>query len=157
MDWLNCFGKCIKYNEQIRKQPSLPFMSYVHMCSGSNNICMTMLFLQKHFCLRCACLVTITLSVFHVLCVYPQEAVRNSVCHSATVISNAFMHCGTTSDQFLRWLILVFYLVNNRFSYTVKPVLSSHTREAQKVAAYGRWLNRGEYQYKHLGTFCLAA
>ena len=35
------------------------------------------------------------------------------------------------------------------FQITVKPVLSSHTREAQKVAAYGRWLlNRGEYQYK---------
>jgi len=33
--------------------------------------------------------------------------------------------------------------------HTVKPVLSSHTREAQKVAALGRWLlNRGEYQYK---------
>ncbi|XP_052784854.1 26S proteasome non-ATPase regulatory subunit 1-like isoform X2 [Mya arenaria] len=31
-----------------------------------------------------------------------KEAVRNSVCHSATVIANAFMHCGTTSDQFLR-------------------------------------------------------
>jgi len=30
---------------------------------------------------------------------------------------------------------------------TVKSVLSSHTREAQKVAAKGRWLlNRGEYQ-----------
>jgi len=28
-------------------------------------------------------------------------------------------------------------------------VLSSHTEEAQKVAAYGRWLlNRGEYQHK---------
>ena len=33
--------------------------------------------------------------------------------------------------------------------YTVKPVLNSHTREAQKVAAKGRWLlNRVEYQYK---------
>ncbi|KAL4219945.1 26S proteasome non-ATPase regulatory subunit 1 [Mactra antiquata] len=31
-----------------------------------------------------------------------KEAVRNSVCHSSTVIANAFMHCGTTSDQFLR-------------------------------------------------------
>ena len=32
---------------------------------------------------------------------------------------------------------------------TVTPVLSSHTREAQKVAASGRWLlTRGEYQYK---------
>jgi len=28
--------------------------------------------------------------------------VRNSICHSATVIANAFMHCGTTSDTFLR-------------------------------------------------------
>jgi len=35
------------------------------------------------------------------------------------------------------------------FGHTVKPVLSSHPREAHKVAAYGRWLlNRGEYQYK---------
>ncbi|XP_063967026.1 26S proteasome non-ATPase regulatory subunit 1-like [Lytechinus pictus] len=31
-----------------------------------------------------------------------KESVRNSVCHNATVISNSFMHCGTTSDAFLR-------------------------------------------------------
>jgi 26S proteasome regulatory subunit N2 len=31
-----------------------------------------------------------------------KDAVRNSICHSATVICNSFMHCGTTSDQFLR-------------------------------------------------------
>ncbi|XP_026468281.1 26S proteasome non-ATPase regulatory subunit 1 [Ctenocephalides felis] len=31
-----------------------------------------------------------------------KEAVRVSVCHTATVIANAFMHSGTTSDQFLR-------------------------------------------------------
>ncbi|XP_041353405.1 26S proteasome non-ATPase regulatory subunit 1-like [Gigantopelta aegis] len=31
-----------------------------------------------------------------------KDAVRNSVCHSATVIANSFMHCGTTSDSFLR-------------------------------------------------------
>lgn len=31
-----------------------------------------------------------------------KEAVRNSVCHSSTVIANSFMHCGTTCDQFLR-------------------------------------------------------
>uniref|UniRef100_A0A8C9G6X2 26S proteasome non-ATPase regulatory subunit 1 n=1 Tax=Pavo cristatus TaxID=9049 RepID=A0A8C9G6X2_PAVCR len=30
-----------------------------------------------------------------------KDAVRNSVCHTATVIANSFMHCGTTSDQFL--------------------------------------------------------
>lgn len=31
-----------------------------------------------------------------------KEAVRISICHTATVIANAFMHSGTTSDQFLR-------------------------------------------------------
>ncbi|ELT92764.1 hypothetical protein CAPTEDRAFT_182474 [Capitella teleta] len=31
-----------------------------------------------------------------------KDAVRNSVCHNATVIANSFMHSGTTSDQFLR-------------------------------------------------------
>ncbi|XP_022650689.1 26S proteasome non-ATPase regulatory subunit 1-like [Varroa jacobsoni] len=31
-----------------------------------------------------------------------KEAVRNSICHTATVIANALMHCGTTSDAFLR-------------------------------------------------------
>ncbi|XP_055849637.1 26S proteasome non-ATPase regulatory subunit 1 [Episyrphus balteatus] len=31
-----------------------------------------------------------------------KEAVRVSICHTATVIANAFMHAGTTSDQFLR-------------------------------------------------------
>eukprot|EP00058_Branchiostoma_floridae_P007904 XP_002593392.1 hypothetical protein BRAFLDRAFT_261728 [Branchiostoma floridae] len=31
-----------------------------------------------------------------------KDAVRNSVCHTATVICNSFMYCGTTSDQFLR-------------------------------------------------------
>merc|ERR1712168_625970 len=31
-----------------------------------------------------------------------KDAVRNSVCHTATVIANSFMHCGTTCDQFLR-------------------------------------------------------
>lgn len=31
-----------------------------------------------------------------------KEAARNSICHTATVICNSFMHCGTTSDQFLR-------------------------------------------------------
>lgn len=31
-----------------------------------------------------------------------KEAVRISICHTATVIANAYMHSGTTSDQFLR-------------------------------------------------------
>lgn len=32
-----------------------------------------------------------------------KDAIRVSVCHTATVIANAFMHSGTTSDQFLRY------------------------------------------------------
>ncbi|RNA28469.1 26S proteasome non-ATPase regulatory subunit 1 [Brachionus plicatilis] len=31
-----------------------------------------------------------------------KDAVRNSICHTSTVICNSLMHCGTTSDQFLR-------------------------------------------------------
>lgn len=31
-----------------------------------------------------------------------KEAVRNSVCHTATVIANGYMLSGTTSDQFFR-------------------------------------------------------
>lgn len=32
-----------------------------------------------------------------------QDASRNPVCHTATVIANSYMHCGTTSDTFLRY------------------------------------------------------
>lgn len=31
-----------------------------------------------------------------------KDSIRVSICHTATVIANAFMHSGTTSDQFLR-------------------------------------------------------
>ena len=31
-----------------------------------------------------------------------KDSVRNSICHTATVIANSFMHCGTTTDSFLR-------------------------------------------------------
>jgi len=31
-----------------------------------------------------------------------KDAVRNTVCHTATVIANAYVHSGTTCDQFLR-------------------------------------------------------
>ena len=33
-----------------------------------------------------------------------KDAIRVSICHTATVIANAFMHSGTTSDQFLRYV-----------------------------------------------------
>ena len=31
-----------------------------------------------------------------------KEQVRQLVCHTATILTNAFMHCGTTMDVFLR-------------------------------------------------------
>ncbi len=40
--------------------------------------------------------------VICVFCCLFKDAVRNSICHTATVICNSYMHCGTTSDQFLR-------------------------------------------------------
>ncbi|KAI0988786.1 hypothetical protein GJ496_005335 [Pomphorhynchus laevis] len=33
---------------------------------------------------------------------YIKDHTRNMLCHSAVVIANGFMHCGTTCDQFLR-------------------------------------------------------
>ena len=38
-----------------------------------------------------------------------QDVSRSSVCHSATVISNSYMHCGTTSDTFLRYVSCCFF------------------------------------------------
>lgn len=38
----------------------------------------------------------------HLILKNTKDAVRNSMCHNATVIANSFMHCGTTSDIFLR-------------------------------------------------------
>ena len=32
-----------------------------------------------------------------------KDAVRVSICHTATVIANGLMHSGTTHDQFLRY------------------------------------------------------
>ena len=34
-----------------------------------------------------------------------KDAVRVSICHTATVIANGFMHCGTTHDSFLRYVM----------------------------------------------------
>ena len=39
-----------------------------------------------------------------------KDAVRVSICHTATVIANGFMHSGTTHDQFLRLLYYIFIL-----------------------------------------------
>jgi hypothetical protein len=46
-----------------------------------------------------------------------KDAIRVSICHTATVIANAFMHSGTTSDQFLRYSFL--YCCSLHDSYTI--------------------------------------
>jgi hypothetical protein len=38
----------------------------------------------------------------NIRCYLLQEAVRVTICHTATVIANGYMHSGTTHDQFLR-------------------------------------------------------
>ena len=63
---------------------------------------------------HCTCTLYLSVSIFFVLFSYTgliffisfvQDASRNSVCHTATVIANSYMHCGTTSDTFLRYAI----------------------------------------------------
>ena len=36
-----------------------------------------------------------------------KDVIRNSVSHNATIIANSLMHCGTTSDVFLRYVVCV--------------------------------------------------
>jgi hypothetical protein len=41
----------------------------------------------------------------NIRCYLLQEAVRVTICHTATVIANGYMHSGTTHDQFLRLIL----------------------------------------------------
>lgn len=63
-----------------------------------------------------------------------KDAVRNSVCHSATVIANAFMHYGTTCDQFLRDNLEWLSRATNWAKFTATASLGSihngHEKEA---------------------------
>ncbi|KAL7631720.1 UNVERIFIED_CONTAM: hypothetical protein RMT77_017975 [Armadillidium vulgare] len=65
---------------------------------------------------------------------HTKEAVRASVCHTATVISNAFMHCGTTSDQFLRdnldWLSRATNWAKMTATASLGVIHRGHEREA---------------------------
>ena len=42
---------------------------------------------------------------------FSQDASRNAVCHTATVIANSLMHAGTTCDAFLRWVWQFYYII----------------------------------------------
>lgn len=63
-----------------------------------------------------------------------KEAVRNSVCHSATVIANGLMHCGTTSDQFLRdnleWLSKAVNWAKFTATASIGVIHKGHEKEA---------------------------
>ncbi|CAG0919675.1 unnamed protein product [Notodromas monacha] len=63
-----------------------------------------------------------------------KDQVRVSVCHTATVVANGFMHCGTTSDQFLRDNLDWLSRANNwaRFSATASlgVIHKGHEKDA---------------------------
>ena len=63
-----------------------------------------------------------------------KEAVRNSVCHNATVIANSFMHCGTTSDQFLRDNLEWLSRATNWAKFTATASLGAIHRGHEKEA-----------------------
>lgn len=66
-----------------------------------------------------------------------KDIVRNSICHSATVISNAFMHCGTTSDTFLRnnleWLSRATNWAKFTATASLGVIHKGHEKESLKL------------------------
>uniref|UniRef100_A0AAZ3PE54 26S proteasome non-ATPase regulatory subunit 1 n=1 Tax=Oncorhynchus tshawytscha TaxID=74940 RepID=A0AAZ3PE54_ONCTS len=67
------------------------------------------------------------------------DAVRNSVCHTATVIANSFMHTGTTSDQFLRenleWLARATNWAKFTATASLGVIHKGHEKEALQLMA----------------------
>lgn len=65
---------------------------------------------------------------------HTKDAVRNSVCHTATVIANSIMHCGTTSDQFLRdnldWLARAVNWAKFTATASLGVIHKGHEKEA---------------------------
>uniref|UniRef100_A0A8C5K7G8 26S proteasome non-ATPase regulatory subunit 1 n=1 Tax=Jaculus jaculus TaxID=51337 RepID=A0A8C5K7G8_JACJA len=68
-----------------------------------------------------------------------KDAVRNSVCHTATVIANSFMHCGTTTDQFLRdnleWLARATNWAKFTATASLGVIHKGHEKEALQLMA----------------------
>jgi len=66
-----------------------------------------------------------------------KDIVRNSICHTATVISNAFMHCGTTSDTFLRnnleWLARATNWAKFTATASLGVIHKGHEKESLKL------------------------
>lgn len=65
---------------------------------------------------------------------HTKDAVRNSVCHTATVIANSIMHCGTTSHQFLRdnldWLARAVNWAKFTATASLGVIHKGHEKEA---------------------------
>ncbi|CAH1781068.1 unnamed protein product [Owenia fusiformis] len=63
-----------------------------------------------------------------------KDAVRNSVCHTATVIANGFMHAGTTCDSFLRdnleWLARATNWAKFTATASLGTIHKGHEKEA---------------------------
>ncbi|XP_014666244.1 PREDICTED: 26S proteasome non-ATPase regulatory subunit 1-like [Priapulus caudatus] len=68
-----------------------------------------------------------------------KDVVRNSVCHTATVIANAFTHCGTTSDAFLRdnleWLARATNWAKFTATASLGVIHKGHEKEALSLMA----------------------
>ena len=68
-----------------------------------------------------------------------KDVVRNSVCHNATVIANAFMYAGTTSDQFLRdnleWLSRATNWAKFTATASLGVIHKGHEKEALNLMA----------------------
>jgi len=66
-----------------------------------------------------------------------KDIVRNSICHTATVIANAFMHCGTTSDTFLRnnleWLARATNWAKFTATASLGIIHKGHEKESLKL------------------------
>jgi len=66
-----------------------------------------------------------------------KDAVRVSICHTSTVIANAFMHSGTTSDQFLRenldWLSRATNWAKFTATASLGVIHRGHEREAMNL------------------------
>lgn len=68
-----------------------------------------------------------------------KDSSRNSVCHSATVIANALMHCGTTTDTFLRnnldWLARATNWAKFSATASLGVIHRGHEQDALKLMA----------------------
>jgi 26S proteasome regulatory subunit N2 len=85
-----------------------------------------------------------------------KDVVRNSICHTATVICNSFMHCGTTSDQFLRdnldWLARATNWAKFTATSSLGVIHKGHEKEALNLmSAYLPKDSANSYSYSDGG------